>query len=362
MMSRETDPFSRTHPLSFAALALPFFSCSDSDWQCSGSLVCLQRDQADGTEKLPVPSCRGAPIDGWDYCVDLARIGWDIPEEQEQQEDEGDGGWVDPPTIKGPTGGTAAPWDFLITPAPTAAPTVTDLIVPGTVAYLGREPEGVLDRCQGDCDRDKDCLGGLICFRREVDSPTTIPGCLGEAFVGGEDYCADPADLPTDAPTMSAAPTLSPATLAPTRGPTHNPTRGPTRKPDDVEDAAASGEYGIARWVPLPPFIISLAFKIEDGRRRNLRRLEDEGRSLLQDVAPRIEIEPLELAVEDLLYPVLDSLSDGGTECRDIDLRLSLRDELRAPSLGRVYIREYQSTVAFPPEFILNILLGIHCD
>ena len=110
MMSRETDPFSRTHPLSFAALALPFFSCSDSDWQCSGSLVCLQRDQADGTDKLPVPSCRGAPIDGWDYCVDLARIGWDIPEEQEQQEDEGDGVWVDPPTIKGPTGGTAAPW------------------------------------------------------------------------------------------------------------------------------------------------------------------------------------------------------------------------------------------------------------
>ena len=90
--------------------------------------------------------------------------------------------------------------------------------------------------------------------------------------------------------------------------------------------------------------------------------MEDEGRSLLQDVAPRIEIEPLELAVEDLLYPVLDSLSDGGTECRDIDLRLSLRDELRAPSLGRVYIREYQSTVAFPPEFILNILFGIHCD
>lgn len=50
------------------------------------------------------------------------------------------------------------------------------------------------DRCQGDCDRDSDCIGPadneegieLYCFQRSGDEP--VPGCTGTA-ASGRDYC-----------------------------------------------------------------------------------------------------------------------------------------------------------------------------
>ena len=42
--------------------------------------------------------------------------------------------------------------------------------------------------CQGDCDKDSDCKAGLKCFQRDGDE--AIPGCSGNAK-NGWDYCVD---------------------------------------------------------------------------------------------------------------------------------------------------------------------------
>ena len=48
------------------------------------------------------------------------------------------------------------------------------------------------DHCQGDCDRDDDCIGPLKCFQRSGDED--VPGCiaseLSETYgTRGSDYC-----------------------------------------------------------------------------------------------------------------------------------------------------------------------------
>jgi len=45
-----------------------------------------------------------------------------------------------------------------------------------------------LGRCQGDCDKDKDCSGNLVCFRR--DGQEEVPGCTNQGEAG-DDYCTD---------------------------------------------------------------------------------------------------------------------------------------------------------------------------
>jgi len=45
---------------------------------------------------------------------------------------------------------------------------------------------GPLRRCQGDCDRDGDCEGALVCFQRDGD--TEVPGCVGKG-AWDWDYC-----------------------------------------------------------------------------------------------------------------------------------------------------------------------------
>ena len=52
----------------------------------------------------------------------------------------------------------------------------------------------LLTKCQGDCDRNSDCEGDLLCFQR--GGATTIPGCAGLAPLDGTDYCWDPRDKP----------------------------------------------------------------------------------------------------------------------------------------------------------------------
>lgn len=48
-----------------------------------------------------------------------------------------------------------------------------------------------LGLCQGDCDRDEDCKGHLICFQRGANEP--VPGCRGGVADNSRgDYCIAP--------------------------------------------------------------------------------------------------------------------------------------------------------------------------
>jgi len=67
------------------------------------------------------------------------------------------------------------------------------------VRYVGdnREPASAfpLGRCEGDCDRDRDCRGSLECFQRR-SGYTPVPGCLGgDTDPSDHDYCYDPSAL-----------------------------------------------------------------------------------------------------------------------------------------------------------------------
>jgi hypothetical protein len=64
-----------------------------------------------------------------------------------------------------------------------------------------------LGRCQGDCDKDIDCQGNLICFQRNEHD--TVPHCLGNDW-SRTDYCIPPLD-PVTTPQPSPPPTPSPA-------------------------------------------------------------------------------------------------------------------------------------------------------
>jgi hypothetical protein len=58
------------------------------------------------------------------------------------------------------------------------------------------EADFPLSKCQGDCNRNADCDGFLLCFSR--GGATTIPGCSGRAALDGTDYCWDPTDKPIE--------------------------------------------------------------------------------------------------------------------------------------------------------------------
>jgi hypothetical protein len=51
---------------------------------------------------------------------------------------------------------------------------------------------GGLGECEGDCNHDDDCAGGLLCFQREEDDPfKEVPGCMGPG-AHTVDYCYTP--------------------------------------------------------------------------------------------------------------------------------------------------------------------------
>jgi len=61
-----------------------------------------------------------------------------------------------------------------------------------TVGNNGNISESAsLCSCQGDCDNDKDCAPGLVCFTRE--GTEGVPGCTGTGE-DGHDYCTDRPD------------------------------------------------------------------------------------------------------------------------------------------------------------------------
>ncbi len=67
--------------------------------------------------------------------------------------------------------------------------------VPPPQAGCTRPPRVISDggtgygACEGDCDRDSDCVGDLVCF--QADTGDNIPGCRGRS-TNDNDHCVHP--------------------------------------------------------------------------------------------------------------------------------------------------------------------------
>merc|ERR1712223_1951223 len=66
--------------------------------------------------------------------------------------------------------------------------------------YVSQNGNG-LDNCQGDCDKDSECEGDLVCWHRVADDMEPIPGCNGDFELLDNalphmDFCYDPAADP----------------------------------------------------------------------------------------------------------------------------------------------------------------------
>lgn len=68
---------------------------------------------------------------------------------------------------------TQSPTTEPTTAAPSSSP--TDAVL----EYVGLNPNETLSHCQGDCDDVDDCEGNLICYQRDDENDTTVPGCTG---------------------------------------------------------------------------------------------------------------------------------------------------------------------------------------
>lgn len=106
-----------------------------------------------------------------------------------------------------------------------------DLAAAGTFQRIGNDGSPAsafpLQKCQGDCDTDKDCATNLKCFiRKPGDDILKIPGCTTSTVTkltnDGTDYCYDPNDAavaPMKPPSPVAAPRSAPnAAPTSTRG------------------------------------------------------------------------------------------------------------------------------------------------
>lgn len=112
--------------------------------------------------------------------------------------------------------------------SPTAPP--TSMPTHPSLKYVGNDwnwGTHRLGECEGDCDRNGDCVGDLICFQREPgDEYTHTPGCLGGDVDGSEtDYCIQPDATIITAPPTTVSPTVS---SMPTSAPTPMPTKNPS--------------------------------------------------------------------------------------------------------------------------------------
>ena len=137
----------------------------------------------------------------------------------------------------------------LASPTPPVAALSTSPRTLLQLKYVGNDLGYPLNECEGDCDRNRDCKGNLICFEREAGE--LVPGCLGGEESSSTDYCirqdativtARPTTAP---PTLSPVPTLNPTTARPTPIPTPLPTPIPTpiptRNPSGLLDYSKPG-------------------------------------------------------------------------------------------------------------------------
>ena len=80
--------------------------------------------------------------------------------------------------------------------APSGAPTREASTAPTQgeprANFVAWSPRTPLGRCEGDCDRDSQCRGTLVCYE---GSSETVPGCQGERQDRVADYCVRPEDL-----------------------------------------------------------------------------------------------------------------------------------------------------------------------
>ena len=58
--------------------------------------------------------------------------------------------------------------------------------------YISDNPGGNLKECEGDCDRNSQCEGRLQCYQRGTFIKYLPPGCKGQQFTSGHDFCFDP--------------------------------------------------------------------------------------------------------------------------------------------------------------------------
>mmetsp|Transcript_36131 Transcript_36131/g.87335 ORF Transcript_36131/g.87335 Transcript_36131/m.87335 type:complete len:206 (+) Transcript_36131:2830-3447(+) len=57
--------------------------------------------------------------------------------------------------------------------------------------------DGAWGHCEGDCDVDNDCFHNLVCFHRQENQNTAVPGCRGgDEDSSATDYCVFPGDIP----------------------------------------------------------------------------------------------------------------------------------------------------------------------
>jgi hypothetical protein len=107
--------------------------------------------------------------------------------------------------------------------ASTPSPVPTNPSLPWVEAPDGGTPPAQafpLGLCKGDCDKDGDCGGNMICFQRT--SNEVVPGCNGGDTDSSEsDYCVLPPNGPTPA-TPTAFP-VTPPMAAPVSPVTHAP-------------------------------------------------------------------------------------------------------------------------------------------
>ena len=201
--------------------AFPMNICEgdcDEDADCSGNLVCYQRDDID---TALVPGCSGTPdVDGSDYCCDTSFEGC------VSSEDEGDptGGF---PGIIGQILATLDPiFDFFdvlfglgsrrrnLREQSSVDSNGRELIF----GLIGRECQALLARCEEKL-QEFSCQPTIS----PTSSPTLSPTKSSMPSPG-------PNPIPSQEPTITPQPTKAP-TKRPTKRPTIKPTGRPVRPP-----------------------------------------------------------------------------------------------------------------------------------
>jgi hypothetical protein len=67
------------------------------------------------------------------------------------------------------------------------------------IDFLVWVPSLPLQHCEGDCDKDMDCAGDMICYQRDRGHIGGVPGCEvdNDAPPALADFCIFPSDDPT---------------------------------------------------------------------------------------------------------------------------------------------------------------------
>lgn len=162
----------------------------DKDSGCAGKLKCFQRDGY-----ATPPGCDGIGKEGYDYCYDPDTLG--LPSLKNVA--------VNPKkAVAACSGDCDSDKDCEKGLVCYQRSGTTDVpgcqgagkkdwdycIEPVTeLSDKGINPGTTIEECLGDCDKDSQCVGSLKCFQRDEFEP--VPGCEGQGAEGW-DYCYDP--------------------------------------------------------------------------------------------------------------------------------------------------------------------------